>query len=106
MLDDFGIVTGVEDKQQDVPLAYRLYQAYPNPFNPTTTIRFDVPAAGDVSLKIYDILGREIAVLVNDRKQPGHYETAWNAASYASGVYFYRLSANGFVETKKLLLMK
>jgi photosystem II stability/assembly factor-like uncharacterized protein len=99
-------VTSVNSPLDEKPKSFSLFQNYPNPFNPMTTIRFDVPVASDVSLKIYDILGREVAVLANDRKQPGHYETRWNAASYASGVYFYRLQANGFVETKKLLLMK
>jgi photosystem II stability/assembly factor-like uncharacterized protein len=100
-------VTGVKRViSADIPKKFALAQNYPNPFNPMTTIRFDVPIASDVSLKIYDILGREVAVLANERKLPGHYEARWNAASYASGVYFYRLQANGFVETKKLLLMR
>jgi hypothetical protein len=105
-LTDFGIATSVQDKLQDLPAVFRLYQAYPNPFNPTTTIRYDIPSAGHVSLKIYDVLGREVAVIDDSRKEPGSYEVQWNAVSLASGVYFYRLQANGYVETKKLLLIR
>ncbi|MFI5253715.1 MAG: T9SS type A sorting domain-containing protein [Bacteroidota bacterium] len=106
VLSDFGIVLGVGDKRAEIPKEYHLYQAYPNPFNPTTTIRFDLPAASNVSLKIYDVLGREVGNLADGRRQAGRYEVQWNAASYASGVYFYRLQTERYIETKKLLLMK
>jgi hypothetical protein len=106
IMKEFGFTTGVAEKPTMLPTVFRLYQAYPNPFNPATTIRFDIPTAGDVSLKIYDVLGRKVAVLADGRMQPGSYEKRWNAGSLASGVYFYRLQTERFVETKKLLLMK
>jgi len=79
---------------------------YPNPFNPTTQITYSVPKATDVTIKIYDVLGREIALLVNERKQAGEYTVGWNAAGVPSGVYFYRIVAGEFVETKKMLVIK
>jgi photosystem II stability/assembly factor-like uncharacterized protein len=88
------------------PERFSLYQAYPNPFNATTIIRYDIPVECNVSLKLFDLLGREIDELANGTKQQGEYLVQWNATSYASGVYFYRLQAGSFVETKKLLLMK
>ncbi|MBN1398077.1 MAG: T9SS type A sorting domain-containing protein, partial [Bacteroidetes bacterium] len=78
------------------PKTYELYQNYPNPFNPTTTIEYQLPAAGTqyiVSLKIYDITGREIAILVNEQQEPGYYQKVFDASRYASGVYIYRLTA-------------
>ncbi|MFI5253714.1 MAG: T9SS type A sorting domain-containing protein [Bacteroidota bacterium] len=106
VLANFGIVTGVGKTYTEIPTEYCLYQAYPNPFNPTTTIRFDLPAASNISLKIYDVLGREVGNLADGRKQAGRYEVQWNASSYASGVYFYRLQTDKYIEIKKLLLMK
>jgi len=85
-----------------------LYQNSPNPFNPSTLIRFSLPEgfSGNVSLKIYDITGREIQSLINGTMQQGVYETVWNASEYASGIYFYKLTAGNFTEIKKLILMK
>jgi hypothetical protein len=91
---------------------YKLFPNYPNPFNPVTTIKFSVPAnppssvPRSVSLKIYDMLGREIAVLVNEDKEPGLYEVAFDALNLSSGVYIYRLQAGSFIESRKMLLMK
>ena len=84
---------------------YNLSQNHPNPFNPSTQITFSVPKATDVTLKVYDVLGREIAVLVNERKQPGEYKVSWNAEGVPSGVYFYRIVAGEFVETKKMIVV-
>jgi len=89
-----------------MPAAFNLYQNYPNPFNPSTHIRFSVQGSALTSLKVYDILGREVATLVNEVKQPGRYEVTWNATGYASGVYFYRLKAGSFVQTKRMLLLR
>jgi hypothetical protein len=102
-------VTSVGEEDQRIqPTAYELEQNYPNPFNPTTKIRYTIPVGTRhaVSLRVYDVLGREVTTLVNEVKQPGVYAVQWNAGAVASGVYFYRLSAGGFVATKKMLVLK
>ena len=81
-------------------------QNYPNPFNPSTTIVFDIPEEAKVSLKIYDALGSEVATIVDEKLEPGYYKYEWNAKRFASGVYFYRLTAGTFTSTKKLMLLK
>jgi hypothetical protein len=83
-----------------------LSQNYPNPFNPATHFGFVIGDRGQVSLRVYDVLGREVARLVNEVKQPGSYEVTWDATGLASGMYMYRLQAGGFVETKKLMLLR
>jgi hypothetical protein len=87
-----------------------LYQNYPNPFNPSTTIGYSVPAVGGqppiITLKVYDLLGREVAVLLNEKKGPGTYEVQFDASRLASGVYLYRLQGGGFVQTKRLVLLR
>jgi DNA-binding beta-propeller fold protein YncE/fibronectin type 3 domain-containing protein len=85
---------------------YELGQNYPNPFNPTTTIEYAMPQAGVVTLKVYDVLGREVTTLVNERKAAGNYAVPFNGSGLASGVYFYKLTAGNFTATKKLLLVK
>ncbi len=85
---------------------FTLEQNYPNPFNPTTTIKYSVPKLSFITLKIYDVLGSEVALLVNEEKRVGTYELKWDAANLSSGVYFYRLQAGSFVETKSMLLVK
>jgi len=82
-----------------------LLQDYPNPFNPSTTIKFELPKTSYVRLSVFDILGREVSVLVNERKNAGSYEVKFNGSNFASGVYFYRLQAGSFVQTKKRLLL-
>ncbi len=86
--------------------SYTLAQNYPNPFNPMTTIQYSLANTGNVSLKVYDILGREVATLVNGRQAAGEYTVQFNAANLASGIYFYRLQAGDFVQTKKMMLVK
>jgi hypothetical protein len=85
---------------------FTLYQNYPNPFNPTTVIKFEVPTEGFVNLKIFNSLGQEIALLINSRLSRGEHSFTWNAANYPSGIYFYRLQNNSFVETRKIVLIR
>jgi hypothetical protein len=101
----FGFGDEVDD-QSLVPSAVRLRQNYPNPFNPRTTIEYSVASTQYVNLKIYDILGREVASLVDETRQPGTYSVTWDANKFSSGVYFYRLAAGSFIETKKLVLVR
>ncbi|MCW9066402.1 MAG: T9SS type A sorting domain-containing protein, partial [Ignavibacteriaceae bacterium] len=103
--DEFDIPVGVEGEELQ-PLAYKLEQNYPNPFNPTTTIQYSIKERTPVQLVLYDILGREVEVLVNEEQVAGYYKVNFNAANLASGIYFYRLKAGSFVETKKMLLIK
>ena len=84
---------------------YMLYHNYPNPFNPTTTIRYEIPQDGVVTIKIYDILGQEVATLLNEFKKADRYEVEFNAAGLASGVYIYRIKVNDFIESKKMILL-
>ena len=93
-------------RRPTVPERSELGQNYPNPFNPSTTISYNLTNAGMVTLKVYDILGREIATLVNDQKQPGSYRVTFNGSSLVSGVYFYELRAGSYRDVKKMLLLK
>jgi len=97
--------TGVK-QTDEIPLTYALYQNYPNPFNPTTTIKYSIPNTERVTLKIYNILGQEVATLVDEEQKPGVYELKFDAGNLASGVYFYRLKAGGFTAVKKMMLVK
>jgi tetratricopeptide (TPR) repeat protein len=90
-----------------IPKEYKLYQNYPNPFNPMTTIKYDIPKTARVTLKIYDILGREVRTLIdNEVKSPGSYRVMFNASSLASGVYIYRLQTDEYTNSKKMILIK
>ena len=100
------MITGIEDQNKDLPSRFELYQNYPNPFNPSTTIRYSLPKTSFVTLKVYDILGREVGTLVNEQKPAGNYQVEFNASSFASGVYFYKIQAGSFAAVKKLLLLK
>jgi hypothetical protein len=88
------------------PKEYQLAQNYPNPFNPTTKISYSIPQRGIVTLKVYDILGNEVSTLVNEEQSAGNYEVDFNAARLSSGIYFYKLQTENFVETKKMILLK
>ena len=102
-----GIVTDVDDeKVVNIPKEFILSQNYPNPFNPETAISYQLPANSFVSLKVFDTLGREVATLVNEEKPAGTYTINFNAEGLSSGVYFYKMRAGRFVQTKKLVLMK
>jgi len=98
--------TGVEQTSSEIPEKFNLEQNYPNPFNPTTTISFSIPSSAFTSLKIYDLLGNEVATLVNEEKPIGSYEVNFNASTPSSGVYLYRLTAGSFTEMKKMILLK
>lgn len=100
----FGINT--ENQEQIIPKEYSLYQNFPNPFNPITTIKFDLPKDGLITLGVYDILGRRITTLVNEQRSAGSYEQVFDASSLASGVYIYKIQAGDFVNSKKMLLIK
>ncbi|MEW6194867.1 MAG: CARDB domain-containing protein [Bacteroidota bacterium] len=100
------LTTDVEEYEESIPNNYFLSQNYPNPFNPTTSIYYEIPIRSFVSLKIYDLLGKEVAVLSNSEHEAGKYQVIFNASNLASGVYFYRLEAGSFNQTKKLILMK
>jgi hypothetical protein len=124
-LSDFGILTGIA-KQKEIPSSFMLHQNYPNPFNPSTTISFSIPQAMvrqahhdntdvipslsrdevHVTLKVYDVLGREVATLVNDNLSAGSYSYNFDASKLTSGVYLYKLQAGNFSETKKMILTK
>jgi hypothetical protein len=133
VLKAWRFTTGFDHGQELHPTGFALHQNYPNPFNPTTTIRFSLPSQSSVnaegslpagqagvgqpaiglagvrsfvSLKVFDVLGREVATLVNENLQPGQYERPFDASGLASGVYFYRLRAGAFVGTKKMLVLK
>ena len=96
----------VSDDANDLPIKYELNQNYPNPFNPSTTIKYQIPELSFVIVKVYDVLGGEVATLVNEEKPIGNYEVEFDATGLSSGIYFYRLKAGDFVETKKMILMK
>lgn len=97
---------GITSISSQVPERFTLHQNYPNPFNPETNIRFDILYKGDVALKVYDNLGREIQTLVNENLSPGSYKVDFNASSLPSGAYFYRLTANDFTQTRKMMIIK
>jgi hypothetical protein len=104
VLIDTVIVSAKDD--EFIPIELALEQNYPNPFNPSTSIQYAVSIGQFVSLKVYDILGNEVAILVNSEKPSGVYVVEWNAANVPSGVYFYQLKTGSFVQTKKMLLLK
>jgi photosystem II stability/assembly factor-like uncharacterized protein len=101
-----GGVVSVEGETNSIPNNFNLTQNYPNPFNPSTKIKYSIPQTSNVLIKVFDILSNEIETLVNDEKQTGTYELTWNATNLPSGVYFYRLKAGDFVETKKMVLLR
>ena len=102
----YGSVTGLEPTGNFTPNKFELSQNYPNPFNPTTKIKYYIANSGYVNMKVYDILGKEVAVLVNANLKPGEYELQFNASNLTSGIYFYKITAGNFTDTKKMLLVK
>ncbi len=103
----FDLVTSVEQLKDDfLPTEFLLYQNYPNPFNPSTTIQFAVPKTSNVTIKIYDVIGRQVAMLVDEEYQPGQFKVIFEAGQLASGIYIYRIQAGDFRKAKKFLLLK
>jgi hypothetical protein len=100
------MVTSVKEENSNFPTHYSLQQNYPNPFNPSTTISFTLPSKSHVTLKVFDIMGREIAILVNGEMFAGNHTQKWNPSNISSGIYFYRLEAGSYTETKKLVLLR
>lgn len=96
----------VADQVQQTPSEYKLQQNYPNPFNPATTINYQIPQTGFVQLKIYDMLGAEVATLVNETKSEGYYSVNFNADNLPSGVYIYSLRVNDFIQNNKMTILK
>jgi len=108
-MDDYKLVridTTVGVNDFSVPENFQLYQNYPNPFNPSTSIKFEISELSFVTLKVYDVLGNEVAILVNEEKPSGIYSAEFKATGMSSGIYFYKLQAGGFVSTKKMILTK
>jgi photosystem II stability/assembly factor-like uncharacterized protein len=100
-----GQITGIHGNNEIVK-EFSLSQNYPNPFNPSTLISFDLPKESKVKLTVFDIMGKEVAVLSDGNRNPGHHEVVWDAAAYSSGVYFYKIEAGSFIETKRMVLVK
>jgi photosystem II stability/assembly factor-like uncharacterized protein len=100
------LVTGVHPNATQSPLSFDLEQNYPNPFNPSTTIAFSLPSRAFVTLKIFDVMGRDVATVVSEELHAGPYSRSWDATGYPSGVYFYRLQAGAYTETKRLILLR
>jgi hypothetical protein len=107
-LDDLGVsssITDVED-EESMPDDYVLSQNYPNPFNPATTIKYQLPEASHVSLKIFNVMGELVQVLIDEEKPAGYHRAYFNAAGLSSGVYFYRICAGSYKDVKKMILTK
>ena len=100
------VIAGVQEPRDELPREFVLYQNYPNPFNPSTTIEYSLPAETHVRLKVFNMLGQEVALLVNEEQRAGLHQVQFDAAELASAVYFYRLQAGDFVATKTLVLLK
>ncbi len=106
-------IASIKDKLQylnqktlEISRTYKLEQNYPNPFNPVTYLEFEISQLGFVSLKVYDILGKEVKTLVNEIKQPGIYQVEFDGSNLASGAYFYTINTQGFTDTKRMILLK
>jgi len=110
-IEDILFYNKTENKDEikvntNVPVVYSLSQNYPNPFNPTTKINYALPKTGLVTMKIYDVTGREIQTLVNDVKQAGYYTVDFNGSLLSSGIYFYMIKSSDFIMTKRMVLIK
>ena len=99
-------LTGTGNFGNKIPMDYSLSQNYPNPFNPVTKINYSIPKSSLTKLRVYDLLGREVATLVNDMKQPGMYSVDFDGTNFSSGVYFYKLEAGTFTEVKRMIMIK
>ncbi len=103
---DISIPIGIQSISSEVPAQFSLEQNYPNPFNPSTNIKVNIPKSSSVKLTVFDILGRESAVLLNGKLGAGIFNVTWDGAGFPSGVYFYKLETDGFAETKKMVFIK
>ena len=102
---------GIKHISDNLPKQFKLYQNYPNPFNPTTKIKYDIPDVGgrhacQVQVSIYDILGRKVAILLNENLSSGSYQIEFDGTNYASGIYFYKITAGSYTNIKKMVLLK
>jgi hypothetical protein len=105
-LEELGVILAIDYPESGIPQEYQLSQNYPNPFNPSTTIEYYLPEQSNVKIIIYDVLGNQLEVLFSGENSAGTHSLNWNADSYASGIYFYRMQAENFTQVKKMLLMK
>lgn len=101
-----SLITSGNNETGIIPVSFSLKQNYPNPFNPATKIKYDVPRLGNIKIVVYDVMGREVQTLVNKSLKPGTYEASFDGSKYSSGVYFYKLITDGFIETKRMLMIK
>ena len=101
---EYSTITSV--KETDIPTKYNLSQNYPNPFNPSTTIKYSIPKQSTVTLKVFDVLGSEVATIVNGEQSQGKYEVEFDSNNLTSGIYFYRLHVGDYVNTRKMILLK
>ena len=101
-------ITGVKETSSagNIPSDYSLYQNFPNPFNPTTNIKYQIPVTGEVTLKVFNVLGKNVATLVNETQQAGTYTVMFNSTGLSSGIYFYQLKSGKFLETRKFIVLK
>ena len=100
------ISVGLNLSSSEIPSHFNLFQNYPNPFNPVTNLEFGIAKLGFVSLKVFDVLGKEVVTLVNEKLSPGVYESKFDGSSLSSGIYFYKLEAGDFIETKRMILIR
>ena len=100
------VIAGVSTPVSNAALPFRLEQNYPNPFNPATSIRYSLPGRSHVTLTVFTVLGQQVATLVNENQEAGSHEIRFDGSGLATGVYFYRIQAGGFVRTKRLLLLR
>jgi hypothetical protein len=100
------VTTAIDEVPGVLPKSYVLSQNYPNPFNPSTVIRYELPVQSRVALKVFNVLGQEVATLVDELQEPGYKSVVWNAREAPSGIYFYRVQTSGFSETRKLILLR
>jgi len=98
--------TEIIEEENLIPTKYALKQNYPNPFNPSTTIEFSIPKTGFVTLKIYNLLGQDVATLVSDKLAPDNYKYNWDASNFSSGVYFFKINAGKFQKVQKMILLR
>jgi hypothetical protein len=97
---------GISPEANNIPDKFDLFQNYPNPFNPSTNIKYQIANSSLVSLKVFNVLGKEVAELVNEKQTPGTYEVKFDAGNLSNGVYFYKITAGDYSETKKMILIK